>query len=69
MDGLSVDISISFQYRLKENVSDVVKIFNKYGNQNFTEAIEHFTKDTINDIFAEFNANQLFPERGGKFYV
>ena len=65
MDGLSVNVSFSFQYMLKDNIKEVVNLYEKYG-EDFRKVFYHIAADVLGDVFSNYMTAQLFSDRAGK---
>jgi len=75
-DGLLLTLTITFTYRLRENLADVVSLFNEYGldwdaygNKNhielYQEVFRRVARNVVRDIASDFLAFDFFSDRVG----
>mmetsp|Transcript_45910 Transcript_45910/g.52965 ORF Transcript_45910/g.52965 Transcript_45910/m.52965 type:complete len:318 (+) Transcript_45910:82-1035(+) len=62
-DGLSVHMTISFQYKLKTTLTDLVALFYDWGDGGYDLAYRRIARAVLRDTAAEYEAYALFYER------
>jgi hypothetical protein len=66
MDGLSVNVSLTFQYKLNDTLNNVLRLFYNYGENDYQKAFTSYARDSIQNTFSTLMAMQLFNEKGCK---
>lgn len=62
MDGLSVDLEVSFQYRLRPNLADVVKLYFEWGKA-YDQAYSMLARNVLRDVASRWTAYSFFYNR------
>jgi len=65
-DGLSIDVSLSFQYQLKITLDNVVELYYKWGEEGYESAFGRISRTILRDAVAEFVAIDMFKSRTSK---
>eukprot|EP01016_Furgasonia_blochmanni_P032595 TRINITY_DN335_c0_g1_i9.p1 TRINITY_DN335_c0_g1~~TRINITY_DN335_c0_g1_i9.p1 ORF type:complete len:258 (-),score=49.83 TRINITY_DN335_c0_g1_i9:62-835(-) len=62
-DGLYVTINLGFQYRVKNNVDDIVALFYKWPALDYQDGYERITRNAVKDTVSHFTAFELVYNR------
>ena len=58
-DGLQVTLDLSFQYRLKESINDIIDLYRDF-QDNYQPAYVRIARNVLRDVASEFQAFQYF---------
>lgn len=62
-DGLSVDLEVSFQYRLKAELGNVIDLYYQWGQGGYEKAYAIIARNVLRDVASQFAAYDFFYNR------
>lgn len=62
-DGMAIVVSVSYQYRIKNSLEDILGLLKKWGKNNHQIAFIRISQEKLRDVVSDFKASSFTSDR------